>query len=119
MPVLVNYTALLKTRPIVCSSVMIDRAKMNIRMPPIGASSGIHEDLGAWLGLLKTTNAYGLNMDLLRLRKSRGSRSSDKVRAAFNVCRVYREHEGLNLTSAVWYFSHYAVNSLLSRIRAN
>jgi teichuronic acid biosynthesis glycosyltransferase TuaG len=118
VPRYVDYRTLLKSRPIKCSSVMIDRKVVSIRMPDLGRSSG-HEDLMAWLALLKSCSADGLNEDLLRFRIRPGSRSYNKVEGAKNVWRVYRRHERLNFFPAAWYFSHYAVNAVRSRVIAS
>jgi teichuronic acid biosynthesis glycosyltransferase TuaG len=115
VPRYVTYRALLKSRPIMCSSVMIDRRFAKIHMPDLGRGSG-HEDLVAWLKLLRMYWADGLNEDLLRLRIHPGSRSYNKVEAARNVWRVYREHERLSISAAAWYFAHYAINSIRARI---
>jgi teichuronic acid biosynthesis glycosyltransferase TuaG len=113
----VDYVTLLKSRPIMCSSVMIDRKAIDVRMPAIAARSGVHEDLATWLAILRSgVVARGLDRDLLLLRKGHDSRSSNKAKAALNVWHVYREHERLSVLRAAWYFSHYAFNSIASGI---
>lgn len=112
VPPFVLYSDLLKTRPIMCSSVIINRELVDVRMP-----DAAHEDLAAWLRILrKPYTARGLNEDLLRLRKGMSSRSSNKGRAALNVWRVYRGEEHLNIPAAAWYFTRYAINSVATRV---
>lgn len=107
VPRFLDYRTLLKTRPIACSSVMVNRDLVDVEMPDTHP-----EDLAAWLTILRHVVGHGLNTDLLRLRKAQKSRSSNKVKAALGVWRVYRTHEHLNTLMSAWYFAHYAINSL-------
>lgn len=117
VPEVITYETSLKSRPFISITVMADREQVRVRMPDIGRGSLIPEDLVAWLGILRTgIVAHGLDEDLARYRVRPGSRSSNKVKCACQVWRVYRDFERLDLASSSWYFSHYAFNSLASRV---
>ncbi len=108
VPEMVSYRRLLKQNIISCSSVLI-RRETALRYPmPQG---DLHEDYAAWLRILKDGGrAYGVDEPLLLYRRSRGSRSGDKRKAAAMTYRVYR-HVGLGRLEAAYYFVWYAARN--------
>ncbi|HYG55797.1 MAG TPA: glycosyltransferase family 2 protein [Burkholderiales bacterium] len=117
VPRLITYETSLKSRPFISITVMADREQVRVRMPDIGRSSRIPEDLVAWLAILRTgVVAHGLDEDLARYRMVQGSRSANKLACAYQVWRVYRDFERLDVPSASWYFAHYAVRSVGTRV---
>lgn len=117
VPELITYQTSLSSRPFISITVMVDTAQVRVRMPNIGRGSLIPEDLVAWLGILRTgVVAHGLDEDLARYRTTEGSRSCNKAKCAYQVWRVYRDIERLDLASSSWYFAHYAMRSLVSRL---
>jgi len=115
VPSTVDYKTLLRSRPIACPTVIVDRDLVGeVKMPHLPAGSGIPEDLVTWLGILRRgLIAYGLNEDLARYRVAKGSRSYGKLKAAQNVWKVYREHENLGIPAAAWYFSNYVIRAFV------
>jgi len=111
VPDKVTYSDLLKTCSIGCLTAMYDTQYLGkVYMPLIRK----RQDFGLWLKLLKKTDyAYGINETLAQYRVRTDSISANKANAAKFTWRLYREVEGLNLMKASYYFSHYAVRSLL------
>lgn len=111
VPGKVTYSDLLKMCSIGCLTAMYDTQYFGkVSMPLIRK----RQDFGLWLKLLKRTDyAYGLNETLAQYRVLSDSISANKFNAAKFTWRLYREVEGLNLLQASYYFSHYAVRSLL------
>lgn len=117
VPEVITYTTSLKSRPFISITVMVDREQVRVRMPSITRGSLIPEDLVAWLEILRTgVVAHGLDEDLARYRVIEQSRSSNKLKCAYQVWRVYRDFEHLDLARSSWYFTHYAVRSVASRV---
>jgi len=117
VPEVITYETSLKSRPFISITVVVDSKQVRVRMPNIGRGSLIPEDLVAWLGILRTgVVAHGLDEDLARYRVVKGSRSCNKVKCACQVWRVYRDFERLDLASSSWYFAHYALHSVASRV---
>lgn len=117
VPEVITYETSLKSRPFISITVMIDSEQVKVRMPNIGRGSLIPEDLVAWLSILRTgIVARGLDEDLARYKVTDNSRSSNKLKCAYQVWRVYRDFERLNLRSSSWYFTNYALRSLTSRV---
>jgi teichuronic acid biosynthesis glycosyltransferase TuaG len=116
-PPRVEHKNLLKSRPIGFLTVVVDRQKVEPRMPNI-FRTGLPEDLITFLEILRGGNhCVGLNVDLARYRVTPGSRSSRKILSALSVWRVYRDFEGLPVWTASWYFANYGVNAAISSMR--
>jgi teichuronic acid biosynthesis glycosyltransferase TuaG len=117
VPDVITYETSLKSRPFISITVMVDTWQVRVRMPSIARGSLIPEDLVAWLSILRDgVVAHGLDEDLARYRVMDQSRSSNKLKCAYQVWRVYRDFERLDVVSSSWYFTHYAVRSVASRI---
>lgn len=111
VPNRVNYTDLLKVCSIGCLTAMYDAEELGkIYMPIIRK----RQDLGLWLRILKQIPyAYGIQQVLGQYRLRSDSVSANKMSAARYTWRLYREIENLNLLTAGYYFSHYAVYGVL------
>lgn len=113
VPSEITYKMLLRSRPICCSTVMIDRNQISLKFPNERGNAVI-EDLVTWLSILRRGYiAHGLNEDLFRYRLSNGL-SANKKNIARRVWNMYRTYEKLNLVSAGWYFLNYAFNAVTS-----
>lgn len=89
VPGQVDYRTLLGRNVISCSSVMVKKSVME--RYPMG-SSQTSEDYGAWLRILREVQyAYGVNEPLLCYRVARGSKSSNRLKAAGMHYRTYRD----------------------------
>jgi teichuronic acid biosynthesis glycosyltransferase TuaG len=106
-----TYRKLLKSNHIATSTVLVDRElvpdlRMNEAFQP--------DDYIAWLGILKQGLAVGgLQRATTQYRKSRGSHSNNKVKAARRVFRLYRKQQMLSWPETLWYFGNYAVRGAL------
>jgi len=116
IPVSISYTEALKNTVIFTSTVMLDTsviAKEDICMPNIP-----YEDTAAWWKILKKYGrAYGLRENLARYRRSKKTLSANKLTAIKRAWNLYRNAEGLSVPKSAYYFSFYAVNAVLRRIR--
>lgn len=110
IPPKINYNTLLKNTIIGCLTVMLNIEKLGkVQMPEIRT----RQDLATWLSVLKIEDyAHGIQEPLARYRKVSGSISSNKIKAAKQNWKVYREIENLGLIKAAWVFVNYAFNSL-------
>ena len=103
------YAELLRNTVIGCLTVMVDRSEVGtLEMPNIPS----RQPLVLWLRILKQHGpGLGVADVLARYRVRPGSISSDKMRAARQVWRVYREYEGLSLFRSARYFFSYALKA--------
>lgn len=108
VPENVSYDGLLKESVIGCSTVLLRASVME------GHSFNpafFHEDYALWLELLRDGYmAVGIPEVLCRYRM--GGRSANKLRAARNRWKVYRESERLTLMPSIRYMAHYALHGL-------
>lgn len=111
IPDKVDYSTLLKTNVVVCSSAMYDTQQLGkVYMPDIRK----RQDFALWLRLLKHCDyGHGLQETLVKYTVREGSVSSNRASAAHYTWRVYRELEQLGFLKSLYYFSHYAVNAFL------
>lgn len=110
VPAFVDYRGLLKGNVIGCSTVMIDREKINNFQFPILK----HEDYVAWLKLLKNNlSACGLNEVLVYYRKVNNSLSANKFKSAKWVWNIYKNIEELPYITCCYYFINYAIRGIL------
>ena len=114
VPPSITYDEMLKGSVINSSTVLIDRSVLssftwNEEERP--------EDYIAWLGILrKGVVGRGLSLPLSIYRIGHRSRSSNKVRSALEVFRVYRTVEKLSVWRSVWVFLHYALMGLRKHV---
>jgi teichuronic acid biosynthesis glycosyltransferase TuaG len=110
VPQTLSYRQLLGNTVIATSTVLIDRTKVG----QVLMRKTYYDDFDCWLQILKRGHvACGLNVDLMRYRVMDHSVSRNKRRSAMHVWRAYRDLEKLNLLSALWYFSWYALRGLI------
>lgn len=106
VPKKLRYCDLLKQNLISCSSVLV--RKEALLAFPMKSDPMIHEDLAAWLKILKDGSAaVGINEPLLIYRISSESKSGNKLRAARMQWRTYRE-AGIGCLKSIRYFLIYA-----------
>lgn len=103
-----DYETLLKGNNIGCSTVMIDKLKIDT---PIRFEKHKHEDFILWLKILKNNvKAYGLNEVLSSYRKTKDSISHNKIKAAMWTWNIYINIEKLPLNKALYCFYKYMIN---------
>jgi teichuronic acid biosynthesis glycosyltransferase TuaG len=108
VPEKINYNQLLRNTIIGCLTVMLDRDKIQ-RVQMVNIRT--RQDLVLWLDILKQGHiAYGINESLAYYRKVEGSISSNKLKAAKQNWKVYRNIEKLSLPKALMAFAGYAYN---------
>lgn len=108
-PAQVSYQDLLRNTVIGCLTVMIDSSKAPpLIMPDLPS----RQPLVLWLKILRECGpAHGIQRVLAQYRVRAGSISSNKLQAARQVWRVYREFEHLPLPTAARLFLSYAFRS--------
>jgi teichuronic acid biosynthesis glycosyltransferase TuaG len=114
VPRKIGYSAYLKNTIIGALTVILDREKTgDFKMPDIRSS----HDMALWCEILKRGfKAYGLRETMAYYRVMPGSNTSQKLKAARDVWKVYREIEHLKLLPSSVNFVFYACNALRKRI---
>jgi teichuronic acid biosynthesis glycosyltransferase TuaG len=109
IPDKVDYKYLLKNTIIGCLTVILDKEKLGmVQMPNIRS----RQDTALWLLILKKGYiAHGLQEELAKYRKVKGSISSNKIKAAKQTWSMYRKVEQLSFLYSVWCFINYAWNA--------
>lgn len=115
VPTKLTYRQALKNTTIFTTSVMFDRKQLDtndICMPNVEA-----EDTATWWKVLKKTGyALGINQILSFYRRTGGSVSANKVKAAARTWNLYRRCEKFNIPKSAYYFAHYAFHAVKRRI---
>jgi len=111
VPDSVDYTTLLATNVIGCSTVILDRHLLGEpRMPNLR----LRQDFACWLEILRRHGpARGLPVALTTYRKRAGQASGNKVHAARATWAMYRHQLGLPPWQAGGSFARYALRGLL------
>jgi len=106
----ISYSGMLKTCSVGCLTAIYDTDKLGkVYMPNIIK----RQDYGLWLKILKEINTTkGIVAPLARYRTHKHSISSNKLKAAWYVWRLYRDVEKLSLLKSIYYFCHYAYNGV-------
>lgn len=114
-PAKVTYDDLMKHCVIGCLTVVLDRSKIGEeRMLEIRT----RQDYVFWLMLTKKGFiAHGLPEVLSKYRLVENSISRNKLKAARQNWRVYYKIEDQPLWKSLWYFSNYAVRSVVNIIK--
>lgn len=114
-PAHIGYEDLMKQCIIGCLTVMLDREKIgDLRMINIRT----RQDYAFWLTLTKKGfPAYGIPEVLAKYRLVENSISSNKLKAAKQNWQLYRHIEQQSLPKSIWYFSNYAIKSVVSLIK--
>lgn len=115
VPEQISYSEALKNTTIFTSTVMIDRVQIedeDIFMPDIAS-----EDTATWWHLLKVYgNAYGLDQNLVKYRRSANTLSSNKVEAVRRIWQLYRKQEKLNVFYSAYCMCFWALRAVLRRV---
>lgn len=108
VPPRTDYRSLLRENVIGCSSVLLRRTALGCHRMD---SRFFHEDYVLWLTLLREgKTAVGVPEPLMGHRG--GGRSQDKLSAAAERWRVYRESEGLSFSAALGYWTSYTCRGI-------
>ena len=109
-----SYHQLLSHNVIIFSTSMVLKSAIeDLQFSPAG-----HEDWIFFLQLFKKcTLGYGINEPLALYRIRKDSLSSNKMKAVVKTWKILRESEKLNLVKSMYYFSRYAVLTVLKRLR--
>ncbi|UGB30594.1 glycosyltransferase family 2 protein [Metabacillus sp. B2-18] len=110
VPRSIDYNGLLSNTIIGCLTAVVNIEKTGpIEMPNIRT----RQDFALWLSILKRgIKAHGLQEVLAYYRLVPGSISSNKVKAAKQTWKVYREVEKLGLLRSMFSFTGYALNAV-------
>ena len=116
VPPQVTYTSMLKNSIAWTSTIMIDSKKVSkeyIVMPDIPRG----QDLVCWLRVLRKAGAgYGLNEVLARYRRTRGSLSSNKLKAIRRTWYIYHDIEHLGIIRSAYYVCVAKWNAFKKRV---
>lgn len=106
VPERATYDDMLDCSTVGCLTAMYDSARLGkVYMPEVA----MREDLVCWLSILKRIEfVHGLDEPLARYRIHTGSRSRNKLRAAWMRWRVMRDHEKLSWAKTMRHFMAYA-----------
>ena len=109
-----DYKTYLRNTIIGCSTVMVNKTITGDVIVPKFRTS---EDTATWLDILrKGLLAYAIDESLVSYRIRRKSASSNKLKAAADLWKVYRQNEKLPFFEALYYFSCYAFNAIKKRL---
>ena len=109
-----DYEKYLRNTIIGCSTVMVDTDIVGKVVVPHFRTS---EDTATWLDILRKGHlAYAIDQPLVSYRIRRKSASSNKLKAASDLWKVYRQNEKLPFFKALYYFSCYAFNAIKKRL---
>jgi len=113
-PLVVDYEMLLGNTSIATLTVMLDRAVVgDVRLKPGWG----YDDFVLWLDLLRQGHtAHCLPKSLAKYRVMEKSVSSNKLRAAKWVWRIYRQHEHLSFVKSFWCLANFFINSIKKRL---
>ena len=114
VPNKLDYSGYCKNTIIGCLTVIIDKEQVGeFKMPNIKSS----HDMALWLLIMKRGfNAYGLNEPLAKYRLVTTSNTAKKYKVIFDVWKVYRDIEKINIFKSSWFFINYILNAILKRL---
>lgn len=109
-----TYKDYLRNTIIGCSTVMVDTDIVGrVTVPDFRTS----EDTATWLDILKQgVKAYAIDEPLTSYRIREKSASSNKMKAASDLWKVYRKHEKMSFFKTAYYFFCYAFNAIKKRL---
>lgn len=114
-PEILLYRQALKNTTIFTSTVMFDMSKTGkelLYMPQIKS-----EDTALWWRVIRSGyTAYGLDLNLVKYRRSGKTLSSNKVEAIRRIWNLYRKAEGLSVVKSSYYFMFWAWNAVARRV---
>jgi len=106
----ISYSELLKTNSIGCLSAIYDTDKLGKVFMPLILQK---QDYGLWLEILKKIKStQGMLEPLAVYRIRKKSVSSNKLKAATYLWKVFRDVEKLNMFQSLYYFCFYIYNGL-------
>lgn len=106
----ITYRDLLRVNSIALSSSMV-RTEIARKFPM--EHDDCHEDYMMWLNMLKTHGeARGINLPLLKYRRSPQAKTGNKLKSAQMHYKSLRKH-GISPLPACLHFVQYAVNGLI------
>lgn len=109
-----DHNAYLHNTIIGCSTVMIDSTIIGEVVVPNFRTS---EDTATWLNILRKGHlAYAIDMPLTSYRIRRKSASSNKLKASYDLWKVYRQQEKMPLFKTMECFFSYAFNAIKKRL---
>lgn len=109
-----HYNKYLKNTIICCGTVVLDIEKIGQVNNPIITTS---EDMASWLSIMKQGfDAYPVPGPLHQYRITPGSASSNKIKAASDVWRVYRKIEKLSWLKSAINFICYSFNAVKKHV---
>lgn len=115
VPKEITYREALKNTTIFTSTVMLDRELIEdeyIYMPKVPS-----EDTATWWQLLKKYDvAYGLDMNLVKYRRSENTLSSNKWIAIQRIWNLYRRQEGMSIIKSLYCMFFWAVRAVIRRV---
>lgn len=109
-----NHDAYLRNTIIGCSTVIVDKEKVGeVTVPDFRTS----EDTATWLNILrKGFLAYAIEETLVSYRIRRKSASSNKLKASYDLWKVYRIQEKLPFFKALTCFGSYVYHAIKKRL---
>lgn len=117
VPKRINYRQFLKNTVTCSHTVMFDTEKVNrnlLVMPDLRRG----QDFATWLQVTRAGHDfYGLDEPLAKYRKSSGSLSSNKFKAAKRTWYVYRSVEHLSVPYAAWCQCWHFAYAIAKRIK--
>jgi len=109
-----NHDAYMHNTIIGCSTVMIDKTIIGEVVVPYFRTS---EDTATWLNILKKGYlAHAIGEPLTSYRIRQHSASSNKLKASYDLWKVYRQQEKLPLFEALGCFVSYAFHAIKKRL---
>ena len=115
-PKMMGYKDLLKSTIMLTSTIMIDISKVPkeiLKMPNLK----IAEDTQTWLNILKTgVTAYGLDENLAKYRKRKGSASYNKIESTIGIWKVYRKYQSIGVIKSSYYILLHILNAIKKRV---
>lgn len=115
VPEKISYRQALRNTTIFTSTVMIDRNVIpdeDIMMPCVAS-----EDTATWWQILKRHGTgYGLDLNLVKYRRSANTLSSNKLTAIKRIWNLYRRQEKLSVVSSAYCMIFWACRAVFRRI---
>ncbi|NTE00618.1 glycosyltransferase family 2 protein [Agrobacterium tumefaciens] len=109
-----SYHQLLSHNVIIFSTSMVLKSTIG----DLQFSKAGHEDWIFFLQLFKKCKlGYGINEPLALYRIRKDSLSSNKMKAVVKTWKILRESQKIGLVMSMYYFSRYAVLTVLKRLR--
>lgn len=112
VPNSINYNGLLRGNKICCSSVTLDKERINNF--EFSSKIKIVEDYALWLKILRENHisAYGINEPLTYYRIHKNAKTRNKLYSALDTWKVLRYSEGLSILSSICPFLYYIKDGL-------